>query len=50
MLNEILTEVRFDFISPGHKAFILAFNDEMARLGYDFGDKIGSGYCWGNTC
>ncbi len=47
MLNEILTEERFDFISPGHKAFILAFNDEMARLGYDFGDKIGIGYCWG---
>ncbi len=47
MLNEMLHEGRFDFISPNNKAFILAFDDEMARLGYDFGSKIGSGYCWG---
>ncbi len=47
MLNEMLKEDRFSFISPENKAFMLAFNDEMAQLGYDFGGKIGSGYCWG---
>jgi len=46
-MDNILTEERFDFISNDHKAFILAFNNEMTQLGYDFGDKIGDGYCWG---
>jgi hypothetical protein len=46
-MNEILKEGRFDFIANEDKAFILAFNDEMTRLGYDFGNKIGSGFCWG---
>jgi hypothetical protein len=46
-MNEILRQERFDFISRGDKAFILAFTGEMNRLGYDFGDNIGSGYCWG---
>ncbi len=43
----MLNEERFDFLSPADRAFILAFNDQMAGLGYDFGGKIGSGYCWG---
>ncbi len=47
MLAEVLNEDRFDFISPADKGFILAFDGEMARLGYDCGGKIGSGYCWG---
>lgn len=46
-VDKILQETRFDFISPDHKAFILAFNDEMTRLGYDFGNKVDSGFCWG---
>ena len=46
-MNELLQEERFDFISNEHKAFILAFNEELSRLGYDFGNTIGSGYCWG---
>ncbi len=46
-MDEILMEDRFNFVSAQDKAFILAFNDEMARLGYDFGGKIGSGFCWG---
>ncbi len=46
-MDKILREERFNFVSPENKAFILAFNNEMARLGYDFGGKIGSGYCWG---
>ena len=46
-MKDILNEERFDFISRKDKGFILAFNDEMTGLGYGFGDKIGSGYCWG---
>ena len=46
-MDEILKEARFDFIASDNKAFILAFNDEMTRLGYDFGNKIDSGFCWG---
>ncbi len=46
-MNAVLDEERFDFISTEDKAFIIAFDDEMTRLGYDFGGKIGSGYCWG---
>ena len=46
-MKDILQEERFDFISKKDKGFVLAFNDEMAKLGYGFGGKIGSGYCWG---
>lgn len=44
---ELLQEERFDFISNEHKAFMHAWDEEMARLGYDFGGRVGSGYCWG---
>ena len=46
-MDAMLQEERFDFVSKADKEFILAFNAEMARLGYDFGGKIGSGFCWG---
>jgi len=46
-MNNILKEERFNFISNNDKMFLLAFNEEMTKLGYDFGDKIGSGFCWG---
>lgn len=46
-MKDIFQESRFDFISAPDKQFISAFDDEMTRLGYDFGGKIGSGYCWG---
>ena len=46
-MDKLLMEERFDYVSDSDKAFILAFNDEMNRLGYDFGGKIGSGYGWG---
>ena len=43
----MLQEARFDFVSPIDKAFTEAFDDEMTRLGYNFGNKIGDGFCWG---
>jgi len=46
-MPDLLSEPRFDFISPPDKEFIRAFDREMARLGFDYGGKIGSGYCWG---
>ena len=46
-MKTILEEERFDFVSKENKDFILAFNDEITKLGYDFGGNIGSGFCWG---
>lgn len=46
-MQTILTEERFQFISEEDREFILAFNREISKLGYDFGGSIGSGYCWG---
>lgn len=46
-MRYILNEERFDFVSSNDKGFIIAFNDEMSKLGYGFGGKVGSGYCWG---
>lgn len=46
-MNDILSDERFSFIKEEDKNFINIFNDYMNRLGYDFGDTIGSGFCWG---
>jgi hypothetical protein len=46
-LKELLKETRFDFVSGADKEFMVGLDDELARLGYDFGGKIGDGYCWG---
>ncbi|MGA1870213.1 MAG: hypothetical protein ACMUJM_16875 [bacterium] len=46
-MKNILQEERFHFISNNDKEFILAFDDKMTKLGYDFGGKIGKGFCWG---
>ena len=42
-MNELLTEVRFNIISKADKAFITAFDNEMAKFGCDFGGSIGKG-------
>jgi hypothetical protein len=46
-MEKILQQERFDFVSSDDRAFIIAYNEEMHKLGYDFGSEIGSGYCWG---
>jgi len=46
-MKDILKEDRFNAISDDDKAFIIAFDNEMTKLGYDSGDKIGSGSVWG---
>jgi hypothetical protein len=44
---DLLNEERFDFIANDEKRFMSAFDDAMTKLGYTFGNNIGSGYCWG---
>ena len=46
-MRKLLDEARFDCITAADKAFILAFDEAIAPLGYDFGGGIGDGYCWG---
>ena len=46
-MKDILNEERFGFVSSQDMSFIRAFDNEMTKLGYGFGGKIGSGYCWG---
>lgn len=46
-MKQILKEERFDFISDDDKEFMIAFNNELTKLGYHFGGTIGSGFCWG---
>jgi len=46
-MKDILSEERFNTISEADKAFIIAFDDSIEELGYDFGGGIGDGYCWG---
>ncbi|HWT75897.1 MAG TPA: hypothetical protein VN258_14430 [Mobilitalea sp.] len=46
-MNSILSEERFNFIKEADKDFINEFNRGMNELGYDYGDNIGSGFCWG---
>jgi len=46
-MKNAMSESRFDYISGPDKDFIIAFDDEMKKLGYDFGNNIGTGYCWG---
>jgi hypothetical protein len=43
----MLSEEKFSFISENDKDFILAFDNEISKIGYDSGGNIGSGYCWG---
>ena len=47
-MDEILAEHRFNIISKADKDFVLAFDKEIMKLGYDFGGSIGSGFCWGS--
>ena len=46
-MNEILQEERFNMISESDKAFIMTFDDEMGKLGYDYGGNITWGTYWG---
>lgn len=47
MMKNHLDQEQFNFISKSNKEFILTFDERMNGLGYDFGGRIGDGYCWG---
>jgi hypothetical protein len=46
-MKNILAEERFNILSDENRAFILAFDNEISKLGYSSGGSIGDGYCWG---
>jgi hypothetical protein len=46
-MADFLSDERFSFLSPENKVFIYQFDERLKSLGYDHGDEIGSGYCWG---
>lgn len=46
-MKDRLSEERFNIISEPDKTFILAFDEEINKLGYSFGGNIGWGACWG---
>lgn len=47
MIEQQMSESRFDFVSEKDKRFIIAFTQALEKLGYTYGDTIGSGFCWG---
>lgn len=42
-----LNDPRLNFLPSVDRSFVFQFDNEMRELGYDHGDEIGSGYCWG---
>jgi hypothetical protein len=46
-MKNTLSGEQFNFISPENKDFILAFDNEISKIGYSSGNTIGDGYCWG---
>jgi len=46
-MKEFLSERRFDNVKEPDKAFIIAFDEAINELGYDFGGVIGSGNIFG---
>jgi len=47
MIEQMIQEERFHFISPDYKQFICEFTNELEHMGYTFNNTIGSGICWG---
>jgi hypothetical protein len=46
-VKEMMQEPRFIFLSSEDRPFVVQFDNAMCELGYDHGDEIGRGYCWG---
>ena len=46
-IEEMLSRRKFNFVPDTSKAFILAFDEEMQRIGYDYGGIVDTGYGWG---
>lgn len=48
-MQKLLQDPCFDYIDPQDKAFIVDFTHAMKKRGYEFGDKIVPGICWGRN-
>ena len=48
-LKGLLSESRFNHVSKSDKAFIIAFDQAMNEMGYDFGDTISMAVKYGKT-
>ena len=46
-MKEILSRQEFNFVNAHDKEFIIAFDNEMKKLGYTCNNNVGNGYCWG---
>ena len=46
-MEKLLKDKKFDFVSAQDKAFIVEFTKQMNSFGYDYGEKIEKGACWG---
>jgi len=46
-MEQLLAEKRFNAISQTDKAFIIAFDKEINKLGYDCENSVASGLTWG---
>ena len=46
-MEKLLKDKKFDFVSDQDKAFIVEFTKQMNSFGYDYGEKIENGACWG---
>ena len=47
MIDAMLKESRFDFMSEKDKDFVAQMTAALLELGYTFGDTITDGICWG---
>lgn len=46
-MDELMFEKRFNCISDADKEFIIAFSEQLQKMGYDFGGNVVGGACWG---
>lgn len=47
MIETVIKNGEYDFISATNRNFIVEFDTQMEKLGYTSGDKIFDGVCWG---
>lgn len=47
MIENHMAEKEFNFIQDRDKTFIVELTKALEKMGYTYGDEIGSGYCWG---
>lgn len=46
-MKQLLSDKKYEFIRKEDKAFICAFDEAIGEIGYESGNVIGNGFCWG---